>query len=105
MAGYVARREVPAGWRRDGRTQTEITRAAACGARSADPTNATRPRFALMVMGSRGQVPAAETATLGDAGIDSAAIVEIPATVPINMFVNIINNLLGAQPDLVDRTA
>ncbi len=81
---------------------------AASRVRSADSTNAPALRFALVVMESRGHVSECETATLR-ASFDRAAIAETAATVAINMFANIINEMGNAagprRPDSLTRPA
>ena len=78
---------------------------AASGVRSTDPANAAGLRFPQMVMESRGHAPEADTATLGDAGFDSAAIVRSPpqSRSPCSPISS--TTWGSAQPDFVDRTA
>ena len=68
-------------------------------AESEDPAITTALRFALAVMRSVGHVPDRALADVRAAGYDDAAIMEIVATVFINVFTNAVNHVAGTVPD------
>ena len=68
-------------------------------AESEDPAVTTALRFALAVMRSVGHVPDRALADVRAAGYDDAAIMEIVATVFINVFTNAVNHVAGTIPD------
>lgn len=72
--------------------------AAARESHSADARADAALRFAQRVAQSQGRVSDAELATLRNAGFDEAAVIEIVATVALNVLTNYINNV--AQTDI-----
>lgn len=72
--------------------------AAARGGESADARANAALRFALQVAQQRGQVSDAELAALRSAGFDEASVIEIVATVALNVLTNYLNNV--AQTDI-----
>lgn len=66
---------------------------------SADPRFALALRFALEVLRSTGHVPDALLAEMRAAGFGDDAMLEITATVYVNVFTNAVNHLGGTQPD------
>jgi uncharacterized peroxidase-related enzyme len=77
-------------------TQEEIF--AARKGNSSDQTAQAALRFALAVAQSRGKVSNADLADLKSAGFSEAAILEIIATVALNILTNYVNNV--AQTDI-----
>jgi uncharacterized peroxidase-related enzyme len=71
---------------------------AARDAHSADPKTDAALQFALSVAKNRGRVSDAELASLYAAGFDQANVIEIVATVALNVLTNYINNV--AQTDI-----
>ncbi|NHZ64657.1 carboxymuconolactone decarboxylase family protein [Massilia genomosp. 1] len=65
-------------------------RAAQAG-QSDDPKSAAALRFALAVVGQRGQVDAAEVDALRRAGFGDGEIMEIMAHIALNLFTNYVN--------------
>jgi uncharacterized peroxidase-related enzyme len=72
--------------------------AAARDGQSADARANAALRFALQVAQQRGQVSDAELAALRSAGFDEASVIEIVATVALNVLTNYLNNV--AQTDI-----
>ena len=60
---------------------------------SADPASAAALRFARILLDARGHVLDADMAVVRAAGFDDLAIIEITATVALNLFANLVNNL------------
>lgn len=67
--------------------------------RSADPKTAAALAFALKLVEARGQVTAADIASLREAGFNDGQIVEIIAHVALNLFTNYINIALSVPVD------
>jgi uncharacterized peroxidase-related enzyme len=72
---------------------------AARDGRSADPATEAALRFALAAMRGVGHVSAEELAAVRAAGFNDAALMEIVATVFVNVFTNAVNHLAGTEPD------
>jgi len=68
-------------------------------AKSEDPRVTTALRFALSVMRNVGHVSDTELAEIRGAGYGEAAIMEITATVFINVFTNAVNHVGQTVPD------
>jgi uncharacterized peroxidase-related enzyme len=68
-------------------------------ASSEDAAAAVALRFAISVMKTVGHVTSADLAAVRIAGFDDAAIIEITATVFINVFTNAVNHLAETTPD------
>jgi uncharacterized peroxidase-related enzyme len=83
--------------RAEGLSSAEIE--AACHGASADPAVAAALRFALVVMSAVGRVPNQALSDMRAAGYDDAAIVEIIATVYMNVFTNAVNHVAKATPE------
>jgi uncharacterized peroxidase-related enzyme len=60
---------------------------------SADPASAAALGFTRILIEARGHVPDADITAMRDAGFDDAAIIEIAASVALNIFANLVNNL------------
>ncbi len=83
--------------RKDGISDAELKLARE--ARSEDESITAALRFALSVMTTVGAVKDEELASIRAAGFGEAAIIEITATVFINMFTNAVNHLAQTTPD------
>ncbi|RSZ59814.1 carboxymuconolactone decarboxylase [Massilia atriviolacea] len=73
-------------------------RAAQAG-QSDDPKTAAALRFALAVVGRRGQVDAAEVDALRQAGFGDGEIMEIMAHIALNLFTNYVNVAFAVPVD------
>lgn len=60
---------------------------------AADPRSAAALVFARMLLDTRGYVPDSDISIVRGAGFNDAAIIEIAATVALNVFANAVNNL------------
>ena len=67
--------------------------------RSEDARANAALQFALQVLKSRGRVSDAELATLRLAGFDEAGVLEIVATVALNVLTNYVNNVARTEID------
>lgn len=72
---------------------------------SANPASAAALRFALQVAQARGQVSDADLSAVRAAGFDDAAIVEIVATVALNVLTNYVNNVARTDIDFPEVRA
>lgn len=79
--------------------------AAAREGRSADPRHDAALQFAHRVAATRGRVTTAETAALRQADFDEAEVVEVVATVALNVLTNYINNVAHTEIDFPRVTA
>ena len=66
---------------------------------SSDPKTQAALRFALKVVGQRGQVSSADVQALRDAGFGDEAVVEILAHVALSLFTNYVNVALAVPVD------
>jgi uncharacterized peroxidase-related enzyme len=83
--------------RKAGATADEMI--AAQSGRSSDPRTAAALTFAVAVVEQRGQVAAADIATVKGAGFDDQDIAEIMAHVALNLFTNYVNVALDVPVD------
>jgi uncharacterized peroxidase-related enzyme len=83
--------------RKAGASSAEMS--AAQAGESADPATAAALRFALKLVELRGQVSAADVASLRTAGFDDGQIVEILAHVALNLFTNYVNVAFAVPVD------
>jgi AhpD family alkylhydroperoxidase len=83
--------------RGEGVSEQEL--AAAREGRSADPATEAALRFALAAMRGVGHVPPETVQAARAAGFGDAALMEIVATVFVNVFTNAVNHLAGTEPD------
>lgn len=88
--------------RNEGISDSELD--AARDAQSEDARIASGLRFALSVMRSVGKVSDLELSEIRDSGYSEAAIMEIVATVFINVFSNAVNHIGKTVPDFPDFT-
>jgi uncharacterized peroxidase-related enzyme len=84
-----------------GLSETEID--AAHHGTSDDPAVASALSFALAVMSATGRVSDHELSDIRTAGYDNTAIVEIIATVFMNVFTNAINHVAETVPDVPEQ--
>jgi uncharacterized peroxidase-related enzyme len=82
--------------RTEGLAESELD--AARGFASADPAAAPALRFARAVLASLGHVPDEELASVRGAGFGDDAIMEIVATVYVNVFTNAVNHVAETPP-------
>ena len=66
---------------------------------STDKKDAAILRFAVKVVEQRGHLPANEVETLRAAGVTDQEIVEVIATVAVNIFTNYFNHIAGTEID------
>ncbi|CAM3882648.1 carboxymuconolactone decarboxylase family protein [Roseateles saccharophilus] len=83
--------------RKAGASAAEMS--AAQAGESADPATAAALRFALELIGQRGQVGDADVAALRAAGFGDGQIVEILAQVALNLFTNYVNIAFATPVD------
>jgi alkylhydroperoxidase family enzyme len=72
---------------------------------SADPARAAALGFARILLDTNGQVPDAGLAAVRAVGFDDTAIIEIAATVALNVFANLINNLAHHATEVMPTDA
>jgi uncharacterized peroxidase-related enzyme len=66
---------------------------------STDQKDAAILRFAVKVVQQRGHLPVEEVETLRAAGVSDQEIVEVIATVAVNIFTNYFNHIAGTEID------
>ena len=78
---------------------------AARDGRSTDPRHQAALQFARRVAATRGHITPAELTALRDADFNEAEVIEVVATVALNVLTNYINNVAGTEIDFPKVTA